>query len=75
MAYFLDHNSNYVPSGQKVFYCDEPSDIDNLPTSKKEGAPQNGTVTDNKVQPGSSCLCISTGDLYILNSNDEWVLM
>ena len=73
MAYWIDHNSSYVPSGQKCFYCDDVDDIAKLPHMNVEGTDQVGSVTNNTCQPGSSCLCIGTSEVYILNSNDEWV--
>ena len=74
MAYFIDYNNSYVPGKQVSFFCDTPDDIQNLPTSRREGVPQSGdTSVDDKVVAGSTCLCISTGDVYMLNSNDEWV--
>lgn len=75
--YWLDHNQSSTNS-QKVFYCDDESDIEMLPTSRSPGEPQgyksvDPTVVQNApVVIGSQCLVISTGEVYMLNSQDIW---
>ena len=72
MAYWLDHNIEYVPGGQKSYYCDSSADIADLPTSSNEGTPMNDSVTHLKCEPGSFCLCIGDSSGWILNSEDVW---
>lgn len=43
--------------GQKEFVCDTPDDIKNLP----------------RCDMGSTCIVISTGEVYMINSQREWV--
>lgn len=45
--------------------CDGSADVANLP----EYARSNG------LKPGSSCLCIDTGDLYMMKSTGQWKKM
>ncbi len=52
-----DNISAYVSE----FVCDTEDDIKNLPTEK------------NKVYPGSTCLVVSTSEIYILNASRQWV--
>mgnify|MGYP007038210014 CR=1 FL=1 len=42
------------------FVVDSASDVANLPVQ-------------NEVATGSSCLCIATGAVYILDSTGDWV--
>lgn len=59
--------------GVRDFYCDEPADVRNLPTSSALGVQQGeDTVSCQKVYPGSSCMCIGSSEVYILNSLDQW---
>ena len=61
---------------QVSFWCDTPSDIANLPTSSAPGVQQgDDTVSCKPVDKGSSCICISTSEMYVLNSNDVWTVM
>lgn len=39
------------------YACDSPDDIKELPSCEM----------------GSTCIIISTGELYMMNSNNEWV--
>ncbi len=43
------------------FIADTIEDIALLPTSIKE------------VYPGSTCIVVSTSEVYMLNNNEEWV--
>ena len=72
MAYWIDHNTGDVPEGQFSYFCDEPSDIPDLPTSQHEGKDMGDRVTNRKCKPGSFCLCIGDSSGWILNSLDEW---
>lgn len=72
--YWIDSTQEYTGTPTiRNFYCDTPADITNLPTSSSEGVQQgDDTVSCQKVSPGSSCLCIGSGELYMLNSLDQW---
>ena len=75
--YWLDHNQSSTAS-QKVFYADTDNDVLNLPTSKSRGVEQNYRYSDPTfdgsapVEFGSQCMVISTGEVYMLNSQDIW---
>lgn len=79
MAYWIDSSTSYTGMGypvQRDFYCDTSADINDLPTSTHEGVQQgNDTVSCKPVSKGSSCLCIGSSSLYVLNSQDKWVEM
>ena len=51
-------NSGHTGYGIKEFVCDTPDDIQDLPVD---------------VKPGSSAFVISTGAVYMINSQGEWV--
>lgn len=72
--YWLDSTQQYTGSPtQRDFFCDTSSDIEMLPTAEREGVQQgDDTISCQKVEKGSTCLCISPVALYILNSQDEW---
>lgn len=71
--YYIDYSQSYMPTRQVSFICDTPDDLADLPTSTREGTPQAGDSSiDDKVVAGSTCLCISTSDVYMLNSDDVW---
>lgn len=55
--YKLISNDGDVSYGIKEFVCDTPEDIVTLPSC----------------QMGSTCVVISTSDVYMLNSQKEWV--
>lgn len=64
----LMSNSRQIP-----FYCDDDSDITQLPTTSAYGVQQgDDTVSCLPVGKGSSCLSIESGSLFLLNSHDEW---
>lgn len=72
--YYIDHNNSYLPARQINYIADNPDDVTKLPTSITKGEPQpNDSTAHLEVSYGSQCLVISTGELYILNSQDEWV--
>jgi hypothetical protein len=59
---------------QVMFIADSASDVNNLPTMTTEGTQQGvDNVSNNKVAMGSKCLIIPTGEVYILNSSNQWV--
>ena len=72
--YWLDTSQKYIGSpAQQSFYADTVDDIQNLPTSTKEGVKQGTDSTSyRKTAKGSSCFVIGSSEVYMLNSNDEW---
>lgn len=61
MGWFIEPKSQGNSSKQYDFMADTTSDVSSLPTEEAD------------VAIGSSCLVIGTGDVYILNSQREWV--
>lgn len=55
--YKITKNDNDVAYGIKELVCDTPEDLTNLPPCSM----------------GSTCIAISTGEVYMLNSSKEWV--
>lgn len=45
------------------FVADSEADVADLPTSPKE------------VYPGSVCIVTETSNVYMLNNNEEWVIL
>ena len=72
MAYWINDSVLYSPSRQVQFFMDSDSDKDDLPTSSAEGTSQGDTVTHKKVGKGSTVLSISSGKVFILDSEDNW---
>lgn len=58
MAINIYSNSGHTAYGLKEFVIDSEEDIKNLPLD---------------CPAGSAALCLSTGDVYMLNTKDEWV--
>lgn len=73
MSYWIVKSNNY--NNSKYFQCDYVSDIDNLPTTKKEGKKQqNDTISSYKCAPGSQCLCQEDGSIWLLGKDtDNWI--
>lgn len=72
MAYWINDTARYSPSRQIQFFMDSDSDKSDLPTSSAEGEPQDDTVTHKKVGKGSTALSISSGKVFMLDSEDNW---
>ena len=76
MAYIYDDNVIFdVNENRIAFLMDSPDDIPSLPTTTSPGsemAPNN--VSCEPVDAGSVAFAISTSRVYMLDSNDEWVL-
>ena len=72
--YWIDESSQARGVGeQRDFYCDDTSDVQNLPTSHSPGVQQgDDTVSCQPCGIGSFCLCIGSSSGYILNSYDIW---
>ena len=58
MAYRITSQSGETEAYVTEMICDTEADVANLPTSNCE--------------PGSTCLCIETSSVYILNSERVW---
>ena len=73
MAYWYDEYAFEHDEGRVYFMMDSDADIENLPTSSREGVKQ-GTdnVTNEKVSIGSYAYSIESGSKFMLNSNDIW---
>lgn len=61
MGWFIEPKSQLNSSKQYDFMADTAADISSLPT------------TEDEVAIGSGCLVIATGDVYVLNSQRQWV--
>ena len=76
MAYWYDVSKKFNSRGRKAFLIDKDADVDMLPTTKAEGVSQHGeNVMNQPVKAGSIAKSIATGNRFMLNSVDEWVLL
>jgi len=75
--YWIDEEAQTHGAGRQVsFICDSSSDLAHLPTSSTPGQQQGeDTVSCLPCAKGSSCICIATSSMYMLNSNDQWIEM
>ena len=74
--YWINPNNPDMRGGCKAFECDSQSDIQNLPTSSREGVQQGDDIIScQKVAKGSTCMCMNPSSYYKLNSHDEWKQM
>ncbi len=64
MAWWESPQSQLNNSKERSFYADSDSDISDLPTSDADYPPG--------VDPGSNCLSIGSGVVYILDSERNW---
>lgn len=73
--YWIDTNA--PGNGKQVsFWADAESDILNLPTMTDEGVQQGDDTSSNKkVDKGSTCMVIETGDVYTLTSLNNWDIL
>lgn len=60
MIWFADESK--TKSVQAELRADSTSDVPNLPDF----------ATEHDLKPGSSCLVIATGTLYMLDSTETW---
>ena len=73
VAYWINKSGNDNRPNWRQFYCDDESDMDNLPTSFKDGMRQKIDTSAHKpCSIGSECLCIKTGKIVVLGSDDVW---
>lgn len=78
MAYWIQKPAtNENNSGYRFFYCEEESDVANLPTSTQDGVQQeNDTVSNKRCAVGSEACVISTGNVYVLQkTTDTWEVL
>lgn len=59
-------------SNMREFTLDTPDDVDLLPTQEKKGKNIKYTVENQPCATGSSAFVISTGQLFMLNSEGIW---
>lgn len=74
MAYWIDESAPVGSRRQITFLMDTDSDVANLPTSVASGVQQGQDVVS--CQPcgkGSRALSIGSGNIFLLNSQDEWI--
>ena len=72
MAYWIKDTAQYSPSRQIQYIMDADSDKSDLPTSTANGTSQGDSVTHLKCGKGSVALSISSGKIFILDSDDDW---
>ena len=77
MAYWIQESGGQADGRNpdyRLFYAGKTTDINNLPHTKKDGVPQvNDLFAHLKCGAGSACLCLETGDVYILDKeSDTW---
>lgn len=74
MAYWFAPNQKIGASGQAKFLMDTDTDVSSLPTSTTPGEKQTGNdVVHLPCGKGSIALSITSANIYVLNSQDEWV--
>ena len=70
MFWIQQTGTNHNNSAYRLFYAETDSDIALLPTNLVEGTQDNGdTVANQTCSLGSECLCLSTGELYVLSTS------
>lgn len=75
MFWIQEMGSKNNNSAYRLFYAEYESDISLLPTSQTQGQQSNGdTVANQKCALGSECLCIDTGDVFVLTTSG-WQLI
>lgn len=75
MAYWIHESGNRNNSMWRYFMCDHVDEINDLPTTNREGVSQpNDTICKNKCAPGSQCLCLEDGSVWVLGKDtDKWI--
>lgn len=61
-----------MPFNYSEFICDTEEDLDNLPTNEKKNV--NGSSTQS-CSVGSQATIVQPKKVYVLNNNNEWVLL
>lgn len=58
----------------REYTLDTIDDLQYLPTQSKEGSQASGAIGDNvRCAAGSSAFVIATAQLFMLNSDSEWI--
>ena len=74
MAYWINDTVDVGGSRQLQYFMDTDTDLGDLPTTSAEGVQQDEDTTIHLTcGKGSIALAISTGNLYVLDSSDEWI--
>lgn len=74
MAYWINDTVKVGNARQLQFYIDTDEDISNLPNLTTSGVKQGDDEVSNlPCGKGSTAFSIATGNVYILNSFDEWI--
>ena len=75
MAYWIRKAGHKHSLLWRFFLCDHLSDIQLLPTVNRDGQPQqDDPVCCHKCYPGSKCLCLEDGSVWILGKEtDKWI--
>lgn len=75
MAYWIHESGNKNNSMWKFFMCDYITDIKNLPTITSVGkAQQDDTISQNRCSPGSKCLCLEDGSIWLIGKDtNKWI--
>ena len=72
MSFWLNESTKVTSSRQLQFYMDTDLDISLLPTSVSYGSGDN-YIYNLPCGKGSAALAIDSGNIYVLNSSDDWV--
>lgn len=74
MSYWIDATTKANNPRQLQFYVDTDADISKLPTTSTNGVKQgNDSFSCRPCGKGSVAFSIASGNLFVLNSSDNWV--
>lgn len=74
--YWIDASTKANNARQFQYYMDTDADKNNLPTSSSSGVKQGeDEVSCLPCGKGSTAFSIGSGNVFILNSNDEWKMI
>ena len=75
MAYWLNSSVKFKSKNRRAFFCDDDTDLQDLPTTLSEGKEQEGgqNVINGIVEMGSVAYSIGSQSRFCLNSQGEWV--
>ena len=70
MSYYYNKG---ISEGQKEFIVETAAEVSDLPTSTTSGTVASAIGRSyGTVSIGSTALCVETGDVYVLTSNNSW---
>ena len=72
MAYWFKAGVNPGSSKQFEYIMDSDNDLTDLPNTSADGTSQGDDITHLKCEKGSTAFSIDSGNVYVLNSSDEW---